>query len=1177
MPQIVRLCGVRNESKDVDTYFAHDSPWWVCSTPHTAIPGTPYRDLRHPLPRFAPPPTANPDTTYRDSRCPLPRFPTPHTAIPSTPYRDSTQPLPRFPAPPTAIPDTCVHNNGVWPGAWRTWGSSTSTRPQVQRTRSPLIRPWARTLPKEQRVLPARVSSAEVAADVRVTRRRGRSMPLVSPAARHAAPGSRSLSDANGDPKAMPMSQSNDITRSRPPKRCPLYGPQEHTPHPGASVLRSLIEQLEGALQHARTLLDPDSWACDHGDDDVLEYPPGHGTPQPDRSLRRPERGPVRSPRDTTCEDGGAAHPGLRAVGPSCDTARSKPDVVDTAVGAASPTLWAAAERIAVPRPGTAAASDHRAPQPLPDSPAEVPAPDGLLEAVPATPSVPSLPPSEPRAPTPEPTEPVALHHVGPVKGPYRGCMHRARNTVAPGDLDGASHVVEQPPSPAFQFDTPELPSDTASAELQDLPWASSVCLREDSGPGELPAPLKRHSTSTVTVAAAAAALQAGARWVRRASGSVASSRRSSSVPSVPSEIPSSCSSLTDGMFKAMSLVSQVTFRMSNKPLRSSIRSLKDVTWYNMILTGEFEAFANMVEENPAMLKERDPTGATPLHLLLLHRSEESDDIVRAIIDSYPELCKVQYTGEQYTGESLLHIAIIKQAPELVQFLATTCPELLRYRATGQFFSPGTKCYYGELPLSFAVCTNQPEMVRILLNAGADPTWTDHFGGNNAAHMAVLHDHQDMYDLLISEWRARKDAHQWAEPDVCITERPNRKGQRCLALAAAKASAEMFDHALTATGEVIWQHGKTTFTLYPVDGLDDGPHSAMAYIIGKGRHELLNLPRIRRLLQSKWETFGRRSLWTRLLKHLVLLAAFQVGITLPRASIDWGSPAGPLAGLGFFGLLRVACEAVVVGHTLLKLVIEGKEMRSQGLRNYFGVGGAMMLENCVSLVEVAAVLCALTARLVHADVFAENVATALASFCCWFYLLFFCLGFRLTGPFVVIAFTMLHTDIPAFLLVAFSFLGAFASSLYILSAKVGLGPLMFNIQACMDPFLASFEESHFQDVIDTWPRLARSVITTYLIMVVLVLMNLLLARMGDTYNRISEQAELEWLLQRARVVCGMENEMTEDARAEIRDKFLVLDWSGRLCFQVAEVDDNFWRHPKHASDSSRPSTPASLA
>ena len=57
----------------------------------------------------------------------------------------------------------------------------------------------------------------------------------------------------------------------------------------------------------------------------------------------------------------------------------------------------------------------------------------------------------------------------------------------------------------------------------------------------------------------------------------------------------------------------------------------------------------------------------------------------------------------------------------------------------------------------------------------------------------------------------------------------------------------------------------------------------------------------------------------------------------------------------------------------------------------------------------------------------------------------------------------------------------------------------------MDPFLASFHESHSEDVFTRWPGPDEP------------------ARMGDTHNRISEQADLEWLLQRTRVICGMHN------------------------------------------------------
>ena len=155
--------------------------------------------------------------------------------------------------------------------------------------------------------------------------------------------------------------------------------------------------------------------------------------------------------------------------------------------------------------------------------------------------------------------------------------------------------------------------------------------------------------------------------------------------------------------------------------------------------------------------------------------------------------------------QSLLHIAIVKSSVDMVKFLLKTCPELLLCRATGQFFRPGGACYYGEFPLSFAVCTNQPDLVRILLDAQADPTRKDSMQGNHALHMAVLHNHTDMYDLLVDEWKARRHMHaQWAGGDTCLSMLPNNAGQQTLALAAAEGSAEMFDYVLTRAGQVVW-------------------------------------------------------------------------------------------------------------------------------------------------------------------------------------------------------------------------------------------------------------------------------------------------------------------------------------------------------------------------------------
>ena len=47
--------------------------------------------------------------------------------------------------------------------------------------------------------------------------------------------------------------------------------------------------------------------------------------------------------------------------------------------------------------------------------------------------------------------------------------------------------------------------------------------------------------------------------------------------------------------------------------------------------------------------------------------------------------------------------------------------------------------YWGEYPLSFAVCLGQEECVRLLVAKGADPNRQD-TNGNTALHMIVIND-----------------------------------------------------------------------------------------------------------------------------------------------------------------------------------------------------------------------------------------------------------------------------------------------------------------------------------------------------------------------------------------------------------------------------------------------------
>ena len=81
-------------------------------------------------------------------------------------------------------------------------------------------------------------------------------------------------------------------------------------------------------------------------------------------------------------------------------------------------------------------------------------------------------------------------------------------------------------------------------------------------------------------------------------------------------------------------------------------KQLKAVqTWFKLIHEGELDAFRDLVRRNPTVLQDVDQTGASPLHLLLLHNTHESVELAKEILGERPELCTVTYQGGQYKGQ----------------------------------------------------------------------------------------------------------------------------------------------------------------------------------------------------------------------------------------------------------------------------------------------------------------------------------------------------------------------------------------------------------------------------------------------------------------------------------------------------------------------------------------------
>ena len=212
--------------------------------------------------------------------------------------------------------------------------------------------------------------------------------------------------------------------------------------------------------------------------------------------------------------------------------------------------------------------------------------------------------------------------------------------------------------------------------------------------------------------------------------------------------------------------------------------SRSDGNIWSSMLKGDMAMVQHLLKEDPHRIEERDPVGATPLHMAFLYNSPKHDEIAKWVIEHYPQSITAVYTPSQlYEGENILHIAIVNRKVrrvvimhffyafffyafiflthffqtfpqvlmvcklcllinivifklylllyrvrlqlEMVKWLIKREPRLLEARATGDFFSSGA-CYFGEYPLLFAACTNQKTLVEYLIDvAHADMSMVD--------------------------------------------------------------------------------------------------------------------------------------------------------------------------------------------------------------------------------------------------------------------------------------------------------------------------------------------------------------------------------------------------------------------------------------------------------------------
>ena len=175
----------------------------------------------------------------------------------------------------------------------------------------------------------------------------------------------------------------------------------------------------------------------------------------------------------------------------------------------------------------------------------------------------------------------------------------------------------------------------------------------------------------------------------------------------------------------------------------------------------------------------------------------------------------------------------------------------------------------------------------------------------------------------------------------------------------------------------------------------------------------------------------------------------------------------------------------------------------------------------------------------------EERLVTVAMFLTPLHVLYFLRGFKTIGPFVVMIYKMLISDLLCFVLIYFIFLFGFAQAFFmIFLSHEGKGINYFSgaSESILSMFLMSLLE--FGDLYGEFnqtehPYLARFLFVMYAILVALLLMNLLIAMMAKTYQEIAARPN-EWLRQWARIVLIVERSLSDKERMQLQQTYTVL-------------------------------------
>ncbi|CAF3551992.1 unnamed protein product [Adineta steineri] len=544
--------------------------------------------------------------------------------------------------------------------------------------------------------------------------------------------------------------------------------------------------------------------------------------------------------------------------------------------------------------------------------------------------------------------------------------------------------------------------------------------------------------------------------------------------------------------------------------------------------------------ENPERLTV---IGETPLHIAVVYNDISS---VKLLIKHGVDVNK-RVVGD-YVSEQKKPTDEAKSGRRK-KFRRT---ETIQKQFNPQTSNPESHAYFGEYPLAFAAAFGHTEIYDYLIEHGADPNMQDTYG-NTVLHVLVIRDQMEMFKHAIrhSSKKARTDVR-------------NNSDLTPLTLAAKLGRREIFIESLELSHVEIWRYSNIKCCTYPLRGIDtitdggqiDWNSSLMSIVSGKTEDHLDMLDNmvIERLLNDKWSSFARVNFVRQLILLCLHLLSLTTAVCLRNPKDTQTFPRKIICHIAEFCVL-CGCIISIFALQAKEIYLQGFNYYIQNLKSY----PEKLLYQCSCILIILAVpfrILYLTTDNVTFG-YVEDGLVSLAVPGTFLFFLFFGRIYALTGAFIVMIFEMITGDIATFGVIYVIVITAFGQVFYLLfrdtteggnceraalndTCEIDKMCSFQNFEAWMTMVhftMGEFDFSRFD--LTHYSYLVKCLFVVFMILTPILLLNMLIASMGNTYQRVIAVSEKERVRQWAQLVLTIERSCSAKQRFDYQGHYAI--------------------------------------